>query len=139
LRGASDPLLVEKSLDRSVVARFAQALRTGEPARMAGEGGQTRDFIHVSDVVRANLAAADGRIEGAFNVGTGVETSIAEVWEIVQEALGMRGHVGRGPARGDDRARNALDGSRLRKVAGLPDPVSVREGVGSRVARTGDC
>ena len=106
---------------------------------MAGEGGQTRDFIHVSDVVRANLAAADGRIEGAFNVGTGVETSIAEVWEIVQEALGMRGHVGRGPARGDDRARNALDGSRLRKVAGLPDPVSVREGVGSRVARTGDC
>ena len=97
---------------------------------MAGDGGQTRDFIFVGDVVRANLAAADRRIAGAFNVGTGVETSIAEVWEIVQEALGIRGTVDRGPARGDDRARNALDGSLLRRVAGLPEPVAVRRGIG---------
>ena len=103
---------------------------------MAGDGGQTRDFIFVGDVVRGNLAAADRRIAGAFNVGTGVETSIAEVWEIVQEALGMRGTVERGPARGDDRARNALDGRKLRDVAGLPDPLSVREGVVSTGARS---
>ncbi len=134
-REGSDASLSIGSRDRSVIARFAEALRRGEPARIAGDGWQTRDFIHVGDVVRANLAAADQRLAGAFNVGTGVEISIAEVWEIVQEALGMRGTVERSPARGDDRARNALDGSLLRKMAGLPDPVSVREGVG----RIADC
>ncbi len=138
-RGDVAPLLNERSRDRSVIARFADALRRGEAAKIAGDGGQTRDFIFVGDVVRANLAAADQRLAGAFNVGTGVETSIADVWEIVQEALGMRGTVERSPARGDDRARNALDGSLLRKMAGLPDPLSVREGIGSTVARTDDC
>jgi UDP-glucose 4-epimerase len=118
--------LEAESKDRSVVGRFARALRGGEPARMAGDGGQTRDFIFVGDVVRANLAAADQRLAGAFNVGTGIETSIAEVWEIVQAALGIRGTVERGPARGDDRARNALDGRKLRDVARLEEPVSLR-------------
>ncbi|HEY0789069.1 MAG TPA: NAD-dependent epimerase/dehydratase family protein [Thermoanaerobaculia bacterium] len=128
-REAADPLHIERSRDRSVVARFAEALRDGEPATIAGDGGQTRDFIHVADVVRATLAAAERRLAGAYNVGTGVETSIAEVWEIVQEALGIRGTVDRGPARGDDRARNALDGSLLRNLAGLPEPLSLGDGV----------
>ncbi|MGH9459192.1 MAG: NAD-dependent epimerase/dehydratase family protein, partial [Thermoanaerobaculia bacterium] len=65
--------------DRSVIARFITALRDGRPAQIAGDGSQTRDFIHVDDVAAANLAAM--RLEGTYNVGTGVETSILEAWE----------------------------------------------------------
>lgn len=115
--------------DRSVIARFLEALAENRAVQIAGDGSQTRDFIHVDEVVAANLGAADLALAGPWNVGTGIETSILEAWELVQEVCGRRGTIEWIPARGEDRARNALDGSRLRERLGLPDPRGVGEGV----------
>ena len=53
-----------------------------------GDGEQTRDFIHVDDVVSANLSALKGEGEPILNIGTGKATSIAELLATIQELMG---------------------------------------------------
>ncbi len=66
-----------------VIAKFADSARNGRPAVIFGDGGQTRDFVHVSDVVAANLAAGTGPPEnvagGLFNIGSGRPVSVNEL------------------------------------------------------------
>ena len=70
-----------------VIAIFASHLSRGEPPRIYGDGEQTRDFIHVSDVVKANLRAleAESAVGDAFNIGTGEGTSINRLFAILAE------------------------------------------------------
>jgi UDP-glucose 4-epimerase len=70
-----------------VISTFLEQARADEPITIEGDGEQTRDFVHVSDVVRANLQAAATEETGdAYNVGTGTQISIRELAEIVREA-----------------------------------------------------
>lgn len=70
--------------DGSVVSRFVSAVVRGEDITIYGDGNQSRDFIHVDDVVRANLAAmADGIVPGIYNIGTQSETTINALKEIL--------------------------------------------------------
>jgi UDP-glucose 4-epimerase len=73
--------------EAGVVAIFMNALRDARTPRIFGDGTQTRDYVFVADVVAATLAAAehDG---GVFNVGTGVETSVLDLYERIQRAAG---------------------------------------------------
>src|SRR5262245_28910819 len=64
------------SLEGGVVAIFLERLAAGQPTAIFGDGEQTRDFVYVGDVVRG-LLAAQGHLGGTFNIGTGVETSVA--------------------------------------------------------------
>jgi dTDP-L-rhamnose 4-epimerase len=72
-----------------VASLFLGSIYRGEAPRVFEDGGQTRDFVHVADVARANLAAlyADAGVSGAFNVASGTPRSIADVaqelWTIV--------------------------------------------------------
>jgi len=93
----------EPQLESGVVARFCAAALDGGRASVYGDGRQTRDFIHVSDIVTAFIAAADSRAAGAFNVGTGVETSIVELAEALELE---RIHA---PARRGEVLRSCLD------------------------------
>jgi nucleoside-diphosphate-sugar epimerase len=75
----------------AVIARFVAAARAGEAATIHGDGEQTRDFVHVDDAVAACLAAAvapSAACGEAFNVGTGVATSIRALVERVRELYG---------------------------------------------------
>ncbi len=74
--------------EAGVVAIFARALLAGESPTIYGDGEQTRDFVCVDDVVRANLLAADRRVEGAFNIGTGEGTSVNTVFRVLSKAIG---------------------------------------------------
>jgi UDP-glucose 4-epimerase len=73
-----------------VIAIFANKLRKGLRSTIFGDGRQTRDFIHVSDVARANLLALRSikGIGGAFNIGTGKKTSIKELYSMIAQTLG---------------------------------------------------
>ena len=62
-----------------MVAIMCGAAVAGRPATVFGDGRQTRDFVYVADVAAAFLAAAQSDAGGAFNVGTGVETSVLEL------------------------------------------------------------
>src|SRR3954471_2476756 len=75
--------------EAGVVAIFMGLLRDGGTPTIYGDGSQTRDYVFVQDVVRAMLAAHDHAAGGVFNVGTGVETSVLELYDAIQEASGI--------------------------------------------------
>ena len=94
--------------EAGVVAIFFQRLASGETPRIFGDGRQTRDYVYVGDVVRATLAAAskDG---GVFNVGTGVETSVVELYELCRRVSGIDTEPEFAPPRLGELQRSVLD------------------------------
>jgi UDP-glucose 4-epimerase len=118
-----------KDGEAGVVAIFAGLLLDGQTARINGTGEQTRDYVFVEDVVRANMAASEIDTDGIFNVGTGVETSVNQLYAGLTEALGIPRPAEHGPAKAGEQLRSVLDGTKLRKLAGLPEPVALPEGL----------
>src|SRR6187455_2949225 len=99
------------ALEGGVIAIFLERLAAGEPTTIFGDGTNTRDFVHVDDVVRALLLAA-GRRGGVFNVGTGIETSVSELHRLCEQAVGVDAPAVHGPPRAGDAHRSVLDTSR---------------------------
>jgi UDP-glucose 4-epimerase len=119
--------------EAGVVAIFAERLLRGDEAVINGDGEQTRDFVYVSDVVDANLAAAEAEWQGSFNVGTGVETSINELYAAMAAAAGVDRPARHAEAKAGEQTRSVIDGSRLRALAKLPEPVALRDGIARTV------
>ncbi|HEX2121186.1 MAG TPA: NAD-dependent epimerase/dehydratase family protein [Thermoanaerobaculia bacterium] len=116
--------------EAGVVAIFADRMLRGEDVTINGSGEQTRDFVFVGDVVAANLAVADrDELAGAFNVGTGVETSVTQLHGMMASILGVTRPPLHAPAKTGEQLRSVLDGSRLRAIAGLSEPVALRDGL----------
>ena len=115
--------------EAGVVAIFARRMLNREEIEINGDGNQTRDFVFVEDLVRANVAVSESDLEGSFNVGTGVETTINALFDEMRRALGYRGDAVHRPAKLGEQVRSVLDGSRLRKAAGLPAPVGLADGL----------
>ncbi|MFB6079972.1 MAG: NAD-dependent epimerase/dehydratase family protein [Haloferacaceae archaeon] len=72
----------------NTVAQFADDIAHGERPVLYGDGTQTRDFTHVDDVVRGIELAAENRLDGIYNLGTGESYSFNEMVELINEALG---------------------------------------------------
>ncbi|MFC7129395.1 NAD-dependent epimerase/dehydratase family protein [Haloferax chudinovii] len=72
----------------NTVAQFADQIATGESPELFGDGTQTRDFTHVDDIVRGIELAADHRLQGIYNLGTGESYSFNEMVELINDALG---------------------------------------------------
>jgi UDP-glucose 4-epimerase len=123
-----------KDGEAGVVAIFAGALLDGSQVRINGTGEQTRDYVFVEDVVRANMAVSENDLTGVFNVGTGKETSVNELFEILRREIGAKQQADHGPAKPGEQMRSVLDGSKLRKAAGLPEPIGMEEGIRRTVA-----
>jgi UDP-glucose 4-epimerase len=123
-----------KDGEAGVVAIFAGALLDGQQARINGTGEQTRDYVFVGDVVRANMAASELDLDGIFNVGTGVETSVNALYDAISHALGIDAKAEHAPAKAGEQMRSVLNGTKLRKIAGLPEPVTLSEGLAQTVA-----
>lgn len=109
--------------EAGVVAIFCHRLRRGETLTVFGDGTQTRDYVHVSDVAAANLAATRWAAprprtldDCAFNVGTGVETSVKELVRALERASARAAAVERAPARPGELQRSAV---RVEKAAQL--------------------
>jgi len=121
--------------EAGVVAIFLNKLLAGEVPRINGDGLQTRDYVHVSDVVRSNLAAAAGR-KGFLivNVGTGVETSVHELYQGLTAALGLDVEAVHGPAMPGEQRRSSIDAGLLARELGVTD----LRGLSSGLRRTAD-
>ncbi|MFC7202656.1 NAD-dependent epimerase/dehydratase family protein [Haloferax namakaokahaiae] len=72
----------------NTVAQFAHQIANGESPELFGDGSQTRDFTHVDDIVRGLELAADERLQGVFNLGTGVSYDFNEMVAMINEVLG---------------------------------------------------
>lgn len=123
-----------KDGEAGVVAIFAGALLAGQKAWINGTGEQTRDYVFVEDVVRANMAASELDLDGIYNVGTGIETSVNDLYAAIAKAVGIDARAEHVPAKAGEQMRSVLDGTRLRRVANLPEPVTVPDGLQQTVA-----
>jgi UDP-glucose 4-epimerase len=113
----------------AVVAVFATRMAADQPVTIDGNGLQTRDFLYVGDCVDANIAALDRGSGESFNIGTGRETSIREIFEAMAEVAGYDRHPNYGPPRKGDVVRIVLDPSLARAQLGWQARVALHEGL----------
>jgi UDP-glucose 4-epimerase len=114
--------------EAGVVAIFLSRIRDAKPATIFGDGRQTRDYVAASDVVRA-LVAAVGAPGGVFNVGTGIETSVLELWSACREASGVDADVVHEPPRLGELQRSVLDPARAQRELGWRAEIALDEGL----------
>ena len=95
--------------EAGVVAIFMGLLNEGGTPKIYGDGRQTRDYVYVTDVVRAMLAALERDGGDVFNIGSGVETSVLELYEAVRRTTGTEREPAFAPARLGELQRSVLD------------------------------
>jgi UDP-glucose 4-epimerase len=118
--------------EAGVVAIFATRLVHGDSVVINGDGAQTRDYVHVHDVVRANLAAVDGPA-GVYNIGTGVETDVNTLYRMLAAASGVSRDAEHGPTKPGEQRRSCLDTTAARERLGWNATVTFADGVRSTV------
>ncbi len=114
--------------EAGVVAIFLGLLAEGRIPRIFGDGLQTRDYVYVDDVVRATLAAV-GHDGGVFNVGTGRETSVVELFDACRRVAGAAVEPVFVPARAGELARSFLDPALAADSLGFRAEVGLAEGL----------
>jgi UDP-glucose 4-epimerase len=121
--------------EAGVVAIFFGKLAAGETPLVFGDGLQTRDYVYVGDVVRANLAALDyAGSEETFNIGTGTETNVLELLAACQHAAGTAVSPEHQPARLGELSRSALDCGRAERELGWRAEVGFGDGLAATLA-----
>jgi UDP-glucose 4-epimerase len=118
----------DAGLEGGVVAIFLERMARGEETVIFGDGGQTRDFVYVGDVVEALLAAA-GHDGGTYNVGTGRETSVADLHAACRRAAGTSEEPRLEDARLGDVRRSVLDVTRIEHELGWRARTSLDDGL----------
>jgi len=114
--------------EAGVVAIFGQRLLAGEQCKIYGDGNATRDYVYVDDVVDAFARSAD-KGDGLFNVGTGVETSPNQLYDILAKEAGVDTPPEYAPARTGELDRVALNASRLTEVTGWKPQTDLETGL----------
>ena len=114
--------------EAGVVAIFAGLLLSGKQCKIFGTGAQTRDFVYVDDVARAFVLAADQGGGLVINIGTGVETSVNELYGAMAAALPSPPQPLYAPARAGELDRSALSIARASSALGWTPAVSLAEG-----------
>ena len=120
--------------EAGVVAIFAEAILAGRTPKIRGDGEQTRDYVFVGDVVETAARALASGKSGTWNVGTGVETSVNRLFELLAPALGFRGEAERAPLAPGEQRRSVLDGSAARRELGVPPWTAIEDGIGITAA-----
>jgi UDP-glucose 4-epimerase len=115
--------------EAGVVAIFAGRLLRREPCTVNGDGKQTRDYVFVEDVARANLLAAERRHDGPLNVGTGVETDVNRLYRILADAAGVAAPPLHGPAKAGEQQRSCIDPAAASRTLGWRPEVPIEAGL----------
>ena len=115
--------------DGGVIATFAARLLAGEPCTVHGDGEQTRDFVYVDDCVDAFVRAADRGDGLVINIGTGVETSVNDLYAAMAGATGVDRPARQAAAFAGEVQRSALDAGRAAIQLGWRPWTPVEEGV----------
>ena len=114
----------------NTISQFADQIANDEPPVLWGDGSQTRDFTHVSDIVRGLELAADHELDGVYNLGTGVSYSFNEMVDMINAELGTDVEPEYEPVPLDNYVYHTMaDTSRFREATGWEPAVSFEEGV----------
>ncbi|OPX67927.1 MAG: UDP-galactose-4-epimerase [Methanoregulaceae archaeon PtaB.Bin056] len=118
----------------AVIPRFIARMRAGEAPLIYGDGGQTRDFIYVKDVVTAMIQAMESGACGVFNVASGTETSVNELASLLSGLIGCRLDPVHCPGRPGEVRRSVADISLARTELGFSPRFSLKEGLSDTLA-----
>lgn len=114
----------------ALIKRYVAARQAGHPVTNWGTGRATREFLHVSDAARAIALACSADVDPEpMNIGTGVETSIAQIAQYVQDAVGYTGTVNWDETKPEGQPRRYLDVTRARDRLGFEAAVSLSDGI----------
>jgi UDP-glucose 4-epimerase len=115
--------------EAGVVAIFAEAILAGKTPKIRGDGEQTRDYVFVGDVVESAVLALAAGKSGTWNVGTGVETSVNRLFELLARALGYTKPPEYAPLAPGEQRRSVLDGSAARRDLGVGSWTPFEKGI----------
>ena len=116
--------------EAGVIAIFCGRMLAGQPVTIFGDGEQTRDYVYVGDVVRANVAAVTASAVGAINIGTGVETSVNRLFSVLAAAAGVTAEPIYAPARPGEQGRSVIAARRAARELGWHPAVTLEDGLG---------
>jgi UDP-glucose 4-epimerase len=123
--------------EAGVVAIFCNRILAGRPLTVFGDGSQTRDYVYVGDVARANLAIVERELpkpgtlnERAFNVGTGIETSVTELVASLFRGAGRETAVEHAPARPGELQRSCVSIEKIGQTLGWTPAMPLDRGLG---------
>ncbi|MDO8886545.1 NAD-dependent epimerase/dehydratase family protein [Candidatus Oleimmundimicrobium sp.] len=120
--------------EAGVVAIFARQLLMNEQPTIFGDGSKTRDYVSVFDVVEANKLSLTKGYNGIYNIGTGVETSDKEVFDIVAQVVGVKAEPKYAPVRPGEVNHSSLDSAKVGRELGWKPKISLKDGVANTVA-----
>jgi UDP-glucose 4-epimerase len=116
--------------EAGVVAIFLAKMLAGETPTIHGTGEQTRDYVYVGDVVKANILALETDLQaGLFHIGTGVETSVNEIFRMLNWQFGKVFEEQHGPGKPGETMASALDATRAATALGWKSAVPLAEGL----------
>jgi UDP-glucose 4-epimerase len=116
--------------EAGVVAIFCGNLAAGRPSTIFGTGGQTRDYVHVHDVARANVLALEKKAPSeAYNVGTGIETSVNQIYDLLRQASGKDLSPEYAPAKPGEQSRSSVNPSLVAHALGWRPEVELAAGL----------
>jgi UDP-glucose 4-epimerase len=115
--------------EAGVVAIFCGRLLEGKPCTVYGDGLQTRDYVFVGDVARANLLAAQRSFAGALNIGTGVETDVVRLYAGLARAAGSSAPAVHAEARLGEQRRSCIDPTAAAGALGWRPEVDIEQGL----------
>jgi UDP-glucose 4-epimerase len=119
--------------EAGVVAIFSQKTLMNDQPIINGNGKQTRDYTFVEDVVESNMAVLEDGIQGIFNVGTGKETSVNQLFRHLVEITGSKSKEVYGPEKRGEQLRSVLDYAKLKKATDWEPKVQLADGLKSTV------
>ncbi|MCO6431616.1 MAG: NAD-dependent epimerase/dehydratase family protein [Deltaproteobacteria bacterium] len=115
--------------EAGVVAIFCQKLFLGETPLINGSGEQTRDFVYVKDVAAAVGSVVAESVEGTFNIGTAVETSVNRLYEAISAACEVNIQAAKGPAKAGEQMRSCIDYGRAKAAFGWSPRTGLSKGI----------
>ena len=115
--------------EAGVVAIFTNKLLKNENPVINGDGEQTRDYVFVEDVVKANVIALNDNTSDIYNIGTGVETSVNELFAKLNQISGSKASEKHGPAPKGEQARSVITSDKLYKKFNWKPSIKIEEGL----------
>ena len=115
--------------EAGVVAIFSDKLLRGQQPVINGDGLQTRDYVYVDDVVRANVLALDMEGSDTFNVSTGIETDVNTIFRVLNQALGSPVAERHGEAKAGEQQRSVCSYQKIRDRYGWTPAMDIEEGL----------
>ncbi|MCM8820700.1 MAG: NAD-dependent epimerase/dehydratase family protein [Candidatus Omnitrophica bacterium] len=115
--------------EAGVIAIFSTNILEGKTPIVFGDGQQTRDFVYIDDIIRANIIMMESPVTGIFNVGTGKETSVNQIFEYLKSASGRDiKKIHTDPKKGEIK-RSCLSPEKIFRMTGWKAEVDIKEGI----------